>query len=411
MNEKLKRLLTPEGVRDLLPGPAGQKRVLENRIQSVFGRWGYSEVSTPAFEYSANFAGEMKADLEDKVYRFPDERGRTLVLRPDFTLPLARVAATYLANGPLPLRLCYSGHIYRYASGQQGKQREVMQAGVELIGSGCAGSDAEVIALAADTLQELGLGEFTLCLGHVGFLENLLTAYEVGLEDRDKITDYFNKKDFVSLKTLVQGLAIADAAKDAILQVPGLRGGNEVLEKAAALVPGGAADEPLRILEEVWNVLKDYGTTRFAILDLGLVRMLDYYTGMVFEGYTGGLGYAICGGGRYDQLLEHFGPQMPAVGFALNLDHLITVLQRQKQLRLPDVPVLAAYRDGGRAAAVTSAQSLRREGVAVMVDVRPRSVAQARTEAANLGVHRLLYHDGEEVLEFIPVQEGRRTEC
>src|SRR5690606_26380425 len=113
---------------------------------------------------------------EENLFRFLDERGRTLVLRPDFTLPLARVAAMHLGREAKPLRLCYGGSIFRYAGGLQGKQRELTQAGVELMGTGTAESDAEIIALAAAVLLAAGLADFTLCLGHVGFLDNLLLA-------------------------------------------------------------------------------------------------------------------------------------------------------------------------------------------------------------------------------------------
>lgn len=399
MNEKLKRLLTPEGVRDLLPGLAGQKRGVESGIQETFSRWGYREVSTPVFEYSANFVGDMKADLEDRVYRILDERGRAMVLRPDFTLPLARVAATHLMGAARPLRLSYSGSIYRYAGGQQGKQREVAQAGVELIGSGCPGADGEVIALAAEALNTLGLQEFTLCLGHIGFLENLLAAHGVGAEDGEQIKGYFSKKDFVSLKEFVNTLKISDVAKESILRVPMLRGGKEALREAAELVPNGGAAEPLSVLEEVLDVLEDYGVTEFVTLDLGLVRMLDYYTGVVFEGYTGGLGYPICGGGRYDQLLEHFGPKMPAVGFALNIDHLLTVLQRNRLLPLTPETVYVAYGKKSRAEAMAAAQKLRRENVQVSVDVCPRSVEEAKAMAEAAGSTRLIYHNEGRVME------------
>ncbi|EEG77690.1 ATP phosphoribosyltransferase regulatory subunit [Dethiobacter alkaliphilus] len=411
MNDKMKRLLTPEGVRDLLPGLARQKRELEGKIQEIFGRWGYREVATPAFEYSANFVAEMKADLEDKVYRFPDERGRTLVLRPDFTLPLARVAATHLAGGPKPLRLCYGGSIYRYASSQQGKQREQTQAGVELIGIAGAGADAEVMALAADVLQELGLQEFTLCLGHAGFLETLLNAHGVEAEDRENIIVYFNKKDFVSLKEMVGSLDISQEAKDAILRVPHLRGGKEVLEAAAALVPAGEAAGPLAVLEEAWDVLEDYGVTRFITLDLGLVRMMDYYTGIVFEGYTGGLGYPICGGGRYDQLLENFGPELPAVGFALNIDHLLTKLQRLKKLAPQNRPVFVGYGEDGRAAALLAAQRLRQAGDEVLVDMAPRSAEEAKELGLKLGAAQLIYHSADNTETFRLADEGRNAGC
>ncbi|HZK23881.1 MAG TPA: ATP phosphoribosyltransferase regulatory subunit, partial [Oscillospiraceae bacterium] len=237
MQEKIKRLLTPEGVRDLLPDIARQKRMIEDKIQGLFSRWGYQEVSTPAFEYSANFVGEMKDGLDNKLYRLLDERGRTLVLRPDFTIPLARVAATHLTQAPKPLRLCYGGSIYRYTTGQQGKQRELTQAGVELLGSPSAASDAEVIALAAAVLQAAGLTEFTLCLGHSGFLENLLSAYQVDTAERALIKHLFNKKDFVALKNQVSQLPLAAWQKENILRVPSLRGGREVLTAARELLP------------------------------------------------------------------------------------------------------------------------------------------------------------------------------
>ena len=406
----MKRLLTPEGVRDLLPGLARQKRELEGKTQEIFGRWGYREVATPAFEYSANFVAEMKADLEDKVYRFPDERGRALVLRPDFTLPLARVAATHLAEGPKPLRLCYGGSIYRYANAQQGKQRELTQAGVELIGTASANADAEVMALAADVLQAVGLQEFTLCLGHAGFLETLLAALGVSAEDRDNILDYFDKKDFVSLKELVESLTLSQGSKDAILRVPHLRGGKEVLQTAAALIPAGEATESLTVLAQVWDVLEDYGVTQFVTLDLGLVRMMDYYTGIVFEGYTGGLGYPICGGGRYDQLLENFGPDLPAVGFALNIDHLLTKLQRSKSLPQENRPVFVAYGDGGRALALTAAQRLRQVGDHVIVDMEPRNLVHAQQLGLAQGAEQLLYHTADHTESF-RLGDGRNAKC
>ena len=410
MNDKMKRLLTPEGVRDLLPGLARQKRELEGTIQENFGRWGYREVATPAFEYSANFVAEMKADLEDNVYRFPDERGRALVLRPDFTLPLARVVATYLSEGPKPLRLCYGGSIYRYANAQQGKQRELTQAGVELIGAASANADAEVMALAADVLQALGLQEFTLCLGHAGFLETLLSAHGVSAEDKENIFDYFNKKDFVSLKEMVEAMAVSQEAKDAIMRVPHLRGGKDVLQAAAALVPDGKATEPLTVLGQVWDVLADYGVTQFVTLDLGLVRMMDYYTGIVFEGYTGGLGYPICGGGRYDQLLENFGPEMPAVGFALNIDHLLTKLQRLKKLSPQLRPVFVAYGGDGRAAALQAAKRLRQAGDDVLVDMESRGVQDAQQLGLELGAAQLLYHRADKT-EAFRLGEGRNAGC
>ncbi|NLM46454.1 MAG: ATP phosphoribosyltransferase regulatory subunit [Firmicutes bacterium] len=406
MNEILKRLLTPEGVRDLLPDLAGRKRKLEELIQDIFSRWGYREVSTPAFEYSVNFDTEMKADLEENLYRFPDERGRTLVLRPDFTLPLARVAATHLAREAKPLRLCYGGSIFRYAGGLQGKQRELTQAGVELMGAGTAESDAEIIALAAEVLQAAGLLDFTLCLGHVGFLDNLLAAYGVTPEAGEKIKHFFSKKDFVSLRELVQSLPLASEAAEAVLAVPGLRGGAEVLEEARKLLPPGADMTPLLTLQDIWAVLADYGVSRFVTLDLGMVRMLNYYTGMVFEGYTVGLGYPLCGGGRYDQLLVNFGINLPAVGFAVSVDHLLTVLERRKLLPEKKPSLYLAYSAGSRAAALAAAQALRKSGEKVVVSVQESTGEEAARQGRALGALRLLYYHGGKCTETALDSEG-----
>lgn len=394
MNEKIRRLLTPEGVRDLLPGLAGQKRAVENRIQDVFRRFGYREVATPAFEYAANFEEGLSDGLEEKMYRFSDERGRTLVLRPDFTLPLARLAATHLSGEPKPLRLCYGGNIYRYAPGRQGRQREMAQAGVELIGAGGAGGDAEVVALAAAVLDELGLSCFTLCVGHVGFLQALLDAYEVKGAAAERIKHCFSRRDFVSLKEMVGSLPLPAAAKESLLLVPALRGGQEIFGEAESLVPEGRAQAVLASLKEILEALFDFGVASFVTLDLGLVRAMDYYTGMVFEGFTSGLGFPICGGGRYDRLLGHFGPELPAVGFALNIDHLLTVLQRQKKLPPQPPVVFAAYSEEGRWEAVSKARELRAQGAIVITDTRARDAAGARLEAQRHGAAQLLYFTG-----------------
>ncbi|HZK25555.1 MAG TPA: ATP phosphoribosyltransferase regulatory subunit, partial [Oscillospiraceae bacterium] len=294
---------------------------------------------------------------------------------------------------------------------QQGKQRELTQAGVELLGSPSAASDAEVIALAAAVLQAAGLTEFTLCLGHSGFLENLLSAYQVDTTERALIKHLFNKKDFVALKNQVSQLPLAAWQKENILRVPSLRGGREVLTAARELLPEPQAALPLTTLAEVWSVLEEYGVTKYLQLDLGLVRLLDYYTGMVFEGYTGGLGYALCGGGRYDQLLDNFGPSQPAVGFAVSIDHLITVLTKQKKLPALSLPVDVAYGAGGRAAAVAVVQALRAAHTTAALAVAEVSAAEARRQSTARGAQRLLYYSDAGVLDLDLQKEAGESRC
>lgn len=399
MNEKLQRLLIPEGVRDLLPDTARQKRKLGALIQDIFSRWGYREVSTPAFEYSDSFTAGMKAELRDNVFRFFDEYGKTLVLRPDYTLPLARVAAMHFANAPKPLRLCYGGEIFRYNAGEQGKQRETTQAGVELIGDDSACSDAEIIALAVEVFLASGLEDFVLCLGHIGFLDTLLAAHGLGPDEAARIKLLFSKKDFVALQEEVKRMKISEEAGRSILQVPHLRGGAEVFAAARELLPPGRGTAMLAALQSVWEVLEDYGADSYVTLDLGLVRMLDYYTGMVFEGYTSGFGYPLCGGGCYDRLFVNFGPDMPAVGFAINIDHLLAVLQRQQKLPPAEELSYLAYGKGGRAAAIAAALKQRARGINAVVATAEAAFSQAEQEAAGLGACRLFYYTGDGALE------------
>jgi len=409
MNEKLRRLLTPEGVRDLLPAIAESKRVVETQLQDIFRRSGYREVSTPAFEYAASFMTASADSLEEKMYRFPDERGRMMVLRPDFTVPLARLAATHLAEEPRPIRLCYGGSIYRYAAGPVTQRREVAQAGVELIGGTCAGSDAEVVALAVTVLRELGIEQFTVCLGHVGFLQSLLETHGINENAGEQARHYLNRKDFVSLREMVRALQLPTFARECLLQVPVLRGGREVLAKAADLKPGARGEAALAALEEVYGMMDDYGLAPFVTLDLGLVRDMDYYTGMVLEGFAPGIGFPLCGGGRYDRLLGFFGPEEPAVGFALNIDHVLVVLQRLRKLAAAPELTFIGYSAAGRAEAFALAQKLRQQGAGVLVDLTVRSKEEVDLEGERLGAARTYYVPGNTTVVYCEILAGDKS--
>lgn len=387
------RAMLPEGVHDLLPELAACKRTVENKILSVFARWGYREAVTPVFEYSSVFDGVVDEFTGGSVYRFMDERGRSLVLRPDLTAPLARVAATSLAAEPRPLRLCYCGNIYRHVAGLTGHRREMVQAGVELIGAGSTASDAEAVALAAEALKAAGLGGFKICIGHVGFLETLLGACGVDGENGELAKRYLNVKDFVSLRQLVEGLGLAPSAREALLGISTLRGGREVLAKAATVLPAGCTDVLLQ-LSDMWEMLEEYGVEEHVALDLSLVRDMAYYTGMVFEGYAPGLGFPVCGGGRYDRLLSCFGMADPAVGFGISIDNLLALLNKQGKLPRQAEAVLYCYDSGGRQAAFARARLVRAAGCPVIVDTRPRSLADAHREAARLGERCFRYFDG-----------------
>lgn len=321
----------PSGMRDLLPEEARQRRQLENRLVEVFTGWGYQEVITPTLEFYDTLAVEMDAELDSQLYRFFDRDGRLLVLRPDMTIPIARLVATRLRHLALPLRLFYIANVFRYESPQAGRLREFAQAGVELIGLGDAQADAEVIALATKALWQAGLQDFQISVGQIQLFHALMEELHLPEALVRAVKSAITRKDLVGLECLLKEDPLLASHKEEIREVFDLRGGVEVLQKARLLLKSSCFHQALSRLEEVYEHLVRLGVAEAVCLDLGLLRGFEYYTGIVFEGYTADLGFTICGGGRYDNLLGKFGYPCPATGFALGLDRLLLALSYQEE--------------------------------------------------------------------------------
>ncbi len=407
MDKPVQYFRKPEGVKDLLPKMAALKGWCEGVLNNVFSTWNYQEVVPPTVEYSSIFTAGMKSDFEEELYRFPDERGRTLVLRPDFTLPLARIVATHMAGEPLPLRLFYQGNIFRYISPKKGRQREFYQSGVELIGGNAPRADAEVIALAVASLAALGINEAKICLGSLNFLNRFLQHKGLKEEEKEAVKKIFSRKDFVALERYVNELSIGEKDRQEILTIPALKGGKEVLLEAAKMLPG---ESPcLEELAELFNLLECMGVAEKVMIDLGLVRGLDYYTGIIFEGYTSSLGSPICGGGRYDQLLGFFGPDLPAVGFALNIDNILLLLSRKGCEAFSDPRTLVAFSPEGTAHAYGLASRLRKEGEVVEVALASMVFEEAKKYAQARDIDKFVYFNGKEQIKLD--LDGGSTKC
>ncbi len=387
MEKKLQFLLRkPEGFKDLLPREAAIKRQSEHALSRLFAAWGYREVVPSTVEYSDIFTAGMKADFEEKMYRFSDDRGRTLVLRPDLTLPLARMAA-HMQEEPLPLRFFYQGSIFRYLPSKAGRQREFFQMGVELLGHRGAPADAELLALAAASLKALGIRDAKICLGNLGFVNSYLEKTGVTAEQGDRIKKYLGEKDLVGLETYVDGLSLSRQAREDILGLTRLKGGREVLTEAAGWV------QQVEDMQELFTILDSYGVTGDILVDLGLVRGLDYYTGIVFDVYTGRLGSPLGGGGRYDRLLASFGRDLPAVGFAFNMDNVLLLLSRQgfSTGTGSSGRTLVAFPPGLQGEACLAASRLREAGGPVEMALQPLSLAESRRYAAERKAAHLHY--------------------
>jgi ATP phosphoribosyltransferase regulatory subunit len=315
----------PPGVQCFVGDEALRRRRIEETVLSVFEGWDYEEIIPPLFDYADVFVGEA---LAPKTYSFVGRDGSLLALRPDFTSLLAKIVAGRLADRPAPLRLYYSGEVLRYEPPKAGRQGELYQMGLEHMGGPRLPSDLEVLAIAAESLDALGVTGWVLALGHVGIFGSL--AAGSGLEGAElaALRDRIEGKDPTGVREVLGRAPVAIA--DALVQLATLSGTPAVLDEAArafAFCEGAAA--AVRELSETVAALSAAGLRDRLAIDLGEVRNLDYYTGLVFRVYAPGLGFEVGGGGRYDALLGRFGRPLPAVGFMLGLDRVALLLERQ----------------------------------------------------------------------------------
>jgi len=341
-----KLLTTPKGVRDIMPEEASWRRELEARINQTFIGFGYREVVTPTIEYLEVFT--KGSELDEKMYKFVDREGEILALRADMTTPVARLTCSRMKGKSLPVRLCYFGNLFRYDEPQAGRKREFYQAGVEMIGDPSPEADAEVVALAYYGLKEAGIKDFRIDLGHVGYVEGLLEASGLDEESKTEIKKCLIRKNLVGLEQIIQkSQEELGADLDPFLQLLTLRGGIEILDKAGSLANNPISQEALKNLAEIMTVLKWYGIEETLTIDLSMVKEMDYYTGLIMEGYSKEMGYNLLSGGRYNKLLARFGQDLPATGFALGLDRALLVLERQNCVNSLGRPCFRFYSPEG----------------------------------------------------------------
>jgi ATP phosphoribosyltransferase regulatory subunit len=302
----------PSGTRDVLPDEMREVRALTDRIRTVFDAAGYGEIATPALEYERTFQRDGHAGS----YRLFDEHGQVLLLRSDMTVPIARVVGSRYAQAEPPLRFCYVAHAYRGVRPGRGHARELLQAGVELIGAPGAAGTAEALTVLCDALTEIGLREFRVGLGDVTLYPALLDSCGVPAPTREAIIDELAVGDFVAVRRELAALALPSGDAELLLRVPRMRGGPGILDTVSDRLSDAGTG-----LRETLALLPARAAER-VILDLGLVRNLEYYTGAIFQVYDPAHGTPLGSGGRYDELLGQFGRALPAVGFALDVDRL-----------------------------------------------------------------------------------------
>ncbi|MBR2528948.1 MAG: ATP phosphoribosyltransferase regulatory subunit [Blautia sp.] len=322
---------TPEGVRDIYGKECVAKKSLEERLHRVFWLHGFEDIETPSFEYFEVFSNEVGTIPSRELYKLFDRDNNTLVLRPDFTPSVARACAAHFSLKDQVVNLCYTGNTFVNSSSYQGRLREVTQMGVEKMGDASAQADAEILAMVVECLKASGLKEFQVSIGQVDYFKSLLELAGLGEEEEEELRSLISEKNYFGVEELVRSWNIDAQAAQALERMPQLFGRVEILAKARELACGSRAEKAVERLEEIYSYLCSYGYESFVTFDFGMLSKYRYYTGIIFQAYTYGSGEALIKGGRYNDLLRHFGQDAPSIGFAITVDSLLSTLARREE--------------------------------------------------------------------------------
>ena len=396
MNNQL--LHTPDGVRDIYGDECARKLAVQEQIKNVFHLYGYQNIETPAFEFFDIFKAERGSVDSREMYKFFDRENNTLVLRPDITPSIARCVAKYFMDEQLPLRLCYLGSTFQNSTSYRGRLKEATQTGVEMIGDDLIDADAEMSAIAIDALKATGLKEFQVELGQVDFYRGLLEEAHMDEETQDQLRELIENKNYFGVEELLSEQTMSPELKRLFLKLPELFGDIDQIRLAKSMTSNLRAVRAIERLEKIQEILDSYGLGDYVSYDLGMLSKYSYYTGIIFKAYTYGTGDYIVAGGRYDKLLEQFGKNAPAVGFAIEVDRLMSALSRQKICtKTDDVDTMILYEESARAEAIRMAGELRAEKKSVQLLRKDslHSFSEYLACASRQKIKSLIYLDGD----------------
>lgn len=324
------KLHTPEGVRDIYHSECKRKLKIQEELHQTLLSYGYQDIQTPTFEYFDVFRKEIGTIPSNELYKFFDREGHTLVLRPDLTPSIARAASTLFEEKDFPVRLCYIGNTFINHSSYLGRLKENTQLGAELIGIDSEDADAEMIAMVADGLKRIGLQEFQISIGHIDFVHSILEITNLSAERKEEIHTLINNRNYFGIEEILTAENVDSFIVEVFRVLPELVGGIDVLKRALHIAPCLEAKNAVTRLMKIYKILTYYGLEEHITFDLSMSGTYGYYTGIIFCAYTYGTGDAIVRGGRYDQLMEKFGKNIPSIGFAIIIDELLNAMNRQK---------------------------------------------------------------------------------
>jgi ATP phosphoribosyltransferase regulatory subunit len=330
MSEPLSKI--PDGMRYYFGREARLRRMVEETVMSVFDGWSYEEITTPTVDFYSLFEHGMGSSEAHRAFRFTDIDGRLLALRPDVTSGVARAAVTMFEGRERPLRLCYAASVFRQQPQSHAEwRRETVQAGCELMGANTDAADLEVLSMACEIFQRLGLGDaYQITLNDVGVFRGVADRLELDELGRSEVRRLVDSRNGADLLGFLNEKKCNSNQSRVLAQLSQLSGKREVLDTARAVLDNAISVEALNRLDQLWRVIEALEVSKHFEIDLGDVAKLDYYTGLTFSIYLRGAATRVGSGGRYDGLTAIFGNAEPGVGFVLDLDALTRVVLDQK---------------------------------------------------------------------------------
>ncbi len=344
----------------------GKLKFIENRLSELYERYGYCQVEPPTFENYDFYYDRQDVD-RNELFKLISSTGKVLALKPDATLPVARMAAINHHDPQEIIKFSYQTNIYKDFSSPSAK-KETTQAGIEYFGGAGPACEAEIIALAMMSLLLFGIKDFKIDLGHVGFITSLLDKLYLDGEEQAEILGYIENKNLGDLENFIAAKKIPQPYADIIMELPRLYGSpKKVLERMRSISVSPRMEAVVGRLENIYDYLKDLGLEEYLSFDIGFTNRMNYYTGTIFKGYITGLGEPVISGGRYDGLSATFGIDRPACGFSMDLIGLLDYLNQNALLPESEVPkFILLYDEKNRKEAFKICEALRKDRSAEM---------------------------------------------
>ncbi|MGV3218217.1 ATP phosphoribosyltransferase regulatory subunit [Clostridium baratii] len=355
--------IIPEGSRDLIFNECRKKKIIINGLERTFETFGYDEVITPTVEYYKTFSIDDECMDEEKIYKFFESSGRILALRPDMTLPIARVVSTKMKEVETPIRLRYTSNIFRVNRKFGGKKNEYTDLGVELIGVPELDGDIEALTMALEGFKKLNISNFKLEIGNIKFFNEIFDKSKIKEDEKEKLAELIEEKSLIELEKFLNSLEIEESKRNFFKRLPWLFGDEDILNNDKEFKDDKDVMEAILYLKKINKILKELGYEENITFDLGMVPGVNYYTGIIFKGYIEGARAPVLSGGRYDNLIKSFGRDLPAVGFSIDVDLILENINFNNEEKIKEYIIY--YGKNKLVQAIKESRAIRDKGIRV----------------------------------------------